>query len=176
MTRTPLRTALVVSALAVGLSACQSPSPRPSASPAAVSSASTASGTTASGTTASGTTASGTTASGTTGGAVYVTGAKAGDDPCARVVSAIGYLGLSLLPAGQEEAQHWDGDVRGRFGYLRGALAMYGPHLPASAPVATVDGLAETLSRADTAGSRRTELLRRYRKASAAVLSACGRS
>ena len=156
MTRTPLRTALVVSALAVGLSACQSPSPRPSASPAAVSSASTASG--------------------TTSGAVYVTGAKAGDDPCARVVSAIGYLGLSLLPAGQEEAQHWDGDVRGRFGYLRGALAMYGPHLPASAPVATVDGLAETLSRADTAGSRRTELLRRYRKASAAVLSACGRS
>ncbi|MEU8055045.1 hypothetical protein [Microbispora bryophytorum] len=171
MTRTPLRTALVVSALAVGLSACQSPSPRPSASPAAVSSASTASGTTA-----SGTTASGTTASGTTSGAVYVTGAKAGDDPCARVVSAIGYLELSLLPAGQEDTQHWDGDVRGRFGYLRGALAMYGPHLPASAPVATVDGLAETLSRADTAGSRRTELLRRYRKASAAVLSACGRS
>ncbi|MEU7885330.1 hypothetical protein AB0B54_07500 [Microbispora bryophytorum] len=161
MTRTPLRTALVVSALAVGLSACQSPSPRPSASPPAVS---------------SGTTASGTTASGTTSGAVYVTGAKAGDDPCARVVSAIGYLGLSLLPAGQEEAQHWDGDVRGRFGYLRGALAMYGPHLPASAPVATVDGLAETLSRAGTAGSRRTDLLRRYRKASAAVLSACGRS
>ncbi|GIH45910.1 hypothetical protein [Microbispora rosea] len=159
MTRTPLRTALVASALAVGLSACQSPSPEPDASPgAAVSSMSTAYG--------------------KTSGAVYVTGAKAGDDPCARVVSAIGYLGLSLLPAGQEDAQHWDGDVRGRFGYLRGTLAMYGPHLPASASAAvtTIDGLAETLSRAGTAGSRRTDLLRRYRKASAAVLTACGRS
>jgi hypothetical protein len=162
MTRTPLRTALVVSALAVGLSACQSPSPEPEASSGAVSSTASSMG----------------TASGKTSGAVYVTGAKAGDDPCARVVSAIGYLGLSLLPAGQEEAQHWDGDVRGRFGYLRGTLAMYGPHLPASASaaVATVDGLAETLSRADTADSRRTDLLRRYRKASAAVLTACGRS
>lgn len=158
MTRIPLRTALVVSAVAVGLSACQSPPSEPRALSGAVSSTGTASG--------------------KTSGAVYVTGAKTGDDPCARVVSAIGYLGLSLLPAGQEEAQHWDGDVRGRFGYLRGTLAMYGPHLPASASaaVATVDGLAETLSRADTADSRRTDLLRRYRKASAAVLTACGRS
>ncbi|WP_182897117.1 hypothetical protein [Microbispora sp. H10830] len=166
MTRTPLRMALVVSALAVGLSACQSPSPEPEASSSTASS------------TVSSTVSSLGTASGKTSGAVYVTGAKAGDDPCARVVSAIGYLGLSLLPAGQEEAQHWDGDVRGRFGYLRGTLAMYGPHLPApaSAAVATVDGLAETLSRADTAGSRRADLLRRYRKASAAVLTACGRS
>ncbi|MEU8171970.1 hypothetical protein AB0C14_03780 [Microbispora hainanensis] len=158
MTRIPLRTALVVSALAVGLSACQSASPEPEASSGSVSSLGTASGKTT--------------------GAVYVTGAKADEDPCARVVSAIGYLGLSLRPAGQEEAQHWDGDVRGRFGYLRGTLAMYGPHLPASASasVATIDGLADTLSRADTAGSRRTDLLRRYRKASDAVLTACGRS
>ncbi|WP_030509997.1 hypothetical protein [Microbispora rosea] len=159
MTRTPLRTALVALALAVGLSACQSPSPEPDASPGAVVSSMS-------------------TAYGKTSGAVYVTGAKAGDDPCARVVSAIGYLRLSLLPAGQEDAQHWDGDVRGRFGYLRGTLAMYGPHLPASASAAvtTIDGLAETLSRAGTAGSLRTDLLRRYRKASAAVLTACGRS
>ncbi|MFI7032009.1 hypothetical protein ACIBK1_25145 [Microbispora rosea] len=159
MTRTPLRTALVASALAVGLSACQSPSPEPDASPGAVVSSMS-------------------TVYGKTSGAVYVTGAKAGDDPCARVVSAIGYLGLSLLPAGQEDAQHWDGDVRGRFGYLRGTLSMYGPHLPASASAAvtTIDGLAETLSRAGTAGSLRTDLLRRYRKASAAVLTACGRS
>lgn len=158
MTRIPLRTALVVSALAVGLAACQSASSEPGASPDSVSSLGTASGKTT--------------------GAVYVTGAKADDDPCARVVSAIGYLGLSLLPAGQEEAQHWDGDVRGRFGYLRGTLAMYGPHLPASASasVSAIDGVAATLSRADTAGSERTDLLRRYRKASAAVLTACGRS
>ncbi|XVQ88950.1 hypothetical protein ACQP2K_16505 [Microbispora siamensis] len=162
MTRTPLRAALVVSALAIGLSACQSPSPESTASAGAASSAAPATG----------------AASGKTSGAVYVTGAKAGDDACARVVSAIGYLGLSLLPAGQEEAQHWDGDVRGRFGYLRGTLEMYGPHLPASASaaVATIDGLAQTLSRADTAGSRRPDLLHRYRKASAAVLTACGRS
>ncbi|OPG11441.1 hypothetical protein [Microbispora sp. GKU 823] len=166
MTRTPLRAALVVPALAIGLSACQSPSPDPTTSAGAVSS------------TVSSAVSSAGAASGKTSGAVYVTGAKAGDDPCARVVSAIGYLGLSLLPAGQEEAQHWDGDVRGRFGYLRGTLEMYGPRLPASASaaVATIDGVAETLSRADTAGSRRPDLLRRYRKASAAVLTACGRS
>ncbi|MEU6425175.1 hypothetical protein ABZ860_04695 [Microbispora sp. NPDC046973] len=170
MTRTPLRTALVVSALAVGLSACQSPSPEPANPAGGVSSAVSS--------TVSSTVSSMGAASGKTGGAVYVTGAKAGDDPCARVVSAIGYLGLSLLPPGQEKAQHWDGDVRGRFGYLRGTLEMYGPRLPASASAAvtTIDGLAETLSRADTAGSLRPDLLRRYRKASAAVLSACGRT
>lgn len=154
MTRTPLRAALVVAALAAGLSACQAPPPGPpasSASPAASPAAT---------------------------GAIYVTGAEAGDDPCARVVSAIGYLGLSLLPPGREEAQHWDGDVRGRFGYLRGTLEMYGPRLPASAAdaVAAVDGVAETLSRAGTAASRRPGLLRRYRAASDAVLAACGRS
>ncbi|MEN3537785.1 hypothetical protein AAH991_21915 [Microbispora sp. ZYX-F-249] len=154
MTRTPLRAALVVAALAAGLSACQAPSPGPRTSPAPP------------------------TASPATTGAIYVTGAKAGDDPCARVVSAIGYLGLSLLPPGREEAQHWDGDVRGRFGYLRGTLEMYGPRLPAAAAdaVAAVDGVAETLSRAGTAASRRPGLLRRYRAASAAVLAACGRS
>ncbi|WP_182904755.1 hypothetical protein [Microbispora sp. H13382] len=157
MTRTPLRAALVVAALAAGLSACQAPSSGPRTSPASPDSPA---------------------ASPAATGAIYVTGAKAGDDPCARVVSAIGYLGLSLLPPGQEEAQHWDGDVRGRFGYLRGTLEMYGPRLPAPAKdaVAAVDGVARTLSRAGTAASRRPGLLRRYRAASAAVLAACGRS
>jgi hypothetical protein len=127
MTRTPIRAALVVSALAACLSACQSPSPEPTTPVGAAPSTAVSTAVSAA-----------SSATGTVGGAVYVTGAKAGDDPCARVVSAIGYLGLSLLPAGQEKAQHWDGDVRGRFGYLRGTLAMYGPHLPASASAAAV--------------------------------------
>ncbi|WP_327045191.1 hypothetical protein OG320_26225 [Microbispora sp. NBC_01189] len=154
MTRSFPRAALVVTtatALVVNLSACQAPDHAPAPRAATISP--------------------------DAAGAVYVTGAKAGDDPCARVVSAIGYLGLSLLPAGQEEAQHWDGDVRGRFGYLRGTMAMYGPRLPAPAApaVAAVDGLAGTLSLARTADSRRPRLLREYRTASAAVLTACGR-
>ncbi|WP_169944987.1 hypothetical protein [Microbispora sp. H11081] len=154
MARTPLRVALVVAALAAGLSACQAPSPGPRTPPASP------------------------TGSPASGGAVYVTGAKAGDDPCARVVSAIGYVGLTLLPPGQEEAQHWDGGVRGRFGYLRGTLEMYGPRLPASAAdaVAAIDAVAQTLSLEATAAARRPGLVRRYRAASAAVLAACGRS
>ncbi|MEU8195971.1 hypothetical protein AB0C10_19510 [Microbispora amethystogenes] len=152
MTRSFPRAAVVVTTattLVVNLSACQAPDHAP-APPSASASADAA---------------------------VYVTGAKTGDDPCARVASAIGYLGLSLLPAGQEEAQHWDGDVRGRFGYLRGTLAMYGPGLPAPAApaVAVIDDLAGTLSLARTADSRRPRLLREYRTASAAVLTACGR-
>lgn len=159
MTRTPLRAALVVAALAAGLSAC---SPEPETSADGVPSGSVSAG----------------GASPGTAGAVYVTGAKTGDDPCTRVVSAIGYLGLSLLPAGREEAQHWDGDLRGRFGYLRGTLAMYGSRLPgpASDAATAIDDVAETLSRADTADSRRPDLLRRYRTASAAVLAACGQT
>lgn len=156
MTRSSLRAALVVTAVtAACLSGCESARLD-----------------------VAGGTPTGVTASPDTGGAVYVTGAEAGDDPCTRVASAIGYLGLSLLPPGQEKAQHWDGDVRGRFGYLRGTLEMYGPHLPASASSATttIDEVAEVLSRADTAGSRRPGLLREYRRASAAVLAACGRT
>ncbi|WP_182877147.1 hypothetical protein [Microbispora sp. H10670] len=166
MPRSFLRAALVVTTvttLVANLSACRSPDHGPSAAPASHPAPASASRPA--------------TASPDAAGAVYVTGAESGDDPCARVVSAVGYLGLSLLPPGQEEAQHWDGDVRGRFGYLRGTLAMYGPRLPAPAApaVRAVDRLARTLSLARTEDSRRPRLLREYRTASAAVLAACDR-
>ncbi|WP_204054919.1 hypothetical protein [Microbispora corallina] len=160
MTRTPLVAALAVTTLVAGLTACQGPAAGPPSASATGLRSSASSG-----------------SSGSPGadGAVYVTGARAGDDACARVLSAIGYLGLSLLPSGQEDAQHWDGDVRGRFGYLRGTLAMYGPHLPASTVAATetIDRVAEVLSRADTPGAVRPSLLRRYRSASGVVTGAC---
>jgi hypothetical protein len=156
MTRTTLGSALAVTALTIVLSACQS---TPHDTPARSSSSATTAG------------AGGASA----GKAVYVTGAKPGDDACARVVSAIGYLELSLLPAGQEDAQRYDGDVRGRFGYVRGTLAMYGPHLPASlaGPAATIEEVGTPLSTAATDPSKRPALLREYRKASRTITSTC---
>ncbi|MEW9531433.1 hypothetical protein [Microbispora sp. NPDC049125] len=166
MTRTPLAAALAVTAVALtaSLSACSGAGGTQGAStPAAsVNASHRASG----------------GASGSTGGAVYVTGAETADDPCARVVSAIGYLGLSLLPPGREDAQHWDGDVRGRFGYLRGTLEMYATRLPrkTSGAASDIDRVAGLLSQADTGASRRPGLLRVYRKASGTITAACGAS
>jgi hypothetical protein len=169
MTRTTPRTtvaaaALVVTAVAAPLSACQSPAAGP---PPASSSHGTPPAATG------GSSPSGTISAGAD--AVYVTGARPDDGACPRVVSAIGYLGLSLLPEGQEDAQHWDGDVRGRFGYLRGTLQMYGPRLPASLSdeTATIDRVAGVLTNAGTDPAIRPGLLREYRKASDAVTAAC---
>ncbi|GAA4598614.1 hypothetical protein GCM10023194_76560 [Planotetraspora phitsanulokensis] len=155
MTRFTLGSALAVTALTIALTACQSTphdSSAESASPAG-------------------------TGGTSTDEAVYVTGAKPGDDACTRVVSAIGYLELSLLPAGQEDAQRYDGDVRGRFGYVRGTLAMYGPHLPASlaGPAATIEEVGTPLSAAATDPAQRPALLREYRQASHAITSTCPR-
>jgi hypothetical protein len=155
MTRSTLGSASALMALTIVLSACQSP---PHDTPGGSGSSTATSGASAD-------------------RAVYVTGAGPDDDACTRVVSAIGYLELSLLPSGQEDAQRYDGDVRGRFGYVRGTLAMYGPHLPASlaGPVATIEEVGTPLSTAATAPSTRPALLREYRKASRTITSACPR-
>ncbi|WP_203880488.1 hypothetical protein [Planotetraspora kaengkrachanensis] len=152
MTRFTLGSALAVTALTIALTACQS-TPHDGQAARSAPPAGGAS----------------------TDEAVYVTGARPGDDACARVVSAIGYLELSLLPAGQEDAQRYDGDVRGRFGYVRGTLAMYGPHLPASlaGPAATIEEVGTPLSTADTDPARRPALLREYRDASQVITSTC---
>ncbi|WP_203970652.1 hypothetical protein [Planotetraspora silvatica] len=159
MTRTTLGSAPALAALTIVLSACLS------ACQSAPHGARTGS--------ASSTATTGSSAD----RAVYVTGAGPDDDACTRVVSAIGYLELSLLPAGQEDAQRYDGDVRGRFGYVRGTLAMYGPHLPASlaGPAATIEEVGTPLSTAGTDPSTRPALLREYRKASRSITSACPR-
>jgi hypothetical protein len=114
----------------------------------------------------------------TVSGATYVTGAKVTDDACARVVSAIGYLDPLLLPPGQEDRQKYSEAVRGRFGYLRGTLDMYAPHLPSSlaAPAATMSRVSGTLADSATDSSARPALLREYREAATTTVDSCGRT
>lgn len=114
----------------------------------------------------------------TVSGATYVTGAKVSDDACARVVSAIGYLDPLLLPPGQEDRQKYSEAVRGRFGYLRGTLDMYAPHLPLSLaePAAAMSRVSGTLADSATESSARPALLREYREAATTTMDACGRT
>ncbi len=114
----------------------------------------------------------------TVSGATYVTGAKVSDDACARVVSAIGYLDPLLLPPGQEDRQKYSEAVRGRFGYLRGTLDMYAARLPSSlaGPAETMTRISGTLANSATRSSLRPGLLREYREAATATVSACGRT
>jgi hypothetical protein len=111
-------------------------------------------------------------------GPAYVTGAKADDNACTRLVSAIGYIGLELLPAGQEDAQRFDSNLRGRFGYLEGVIAMYGPHLPATLRPAsdTMTRVAHVLASPDTSPGSRPGYLREYRRASEKVTKTCPHS
>ncbi len=62
---------------------------------------------------------------------MYVTGADPADDPCQRVVSALGFAEHSLKPAGQEESQEFGEGVRGRIAYVEGVILSYGDRLPA---------------------------------------------
>lgn len=108
-------------------------------------------------------------------GGTYVTGAKATDDPCARVVSAIGYLDPLLLPEGEEERQGYDDAVRGRFGYLVGTIREYGARLPGAARDAAREAgdVAQTLSDSRTEDRIRPGLLRDYRAAARGVAAGC---
>jgi len=103
----------------------------------------------------------------------YVTGAKSTDDPCARVISAIGYLDALLVPDGEDLS----GDaVRGRFGYLAGTIAEYGRRLPEAARPAAreIGAVSQEMAPARTARARRVALLRDYRRASRELTAACG--
>lgn len=63
----------------------------------------------------------------------YSTGGDPSDDPCARVVSAIGYADLLLEPRGAEEAQNFESAVPGSPGGGSGRHAAVRPR-PAPLP------------------------------------------
>src|SRR4051812_27189298 len=111
-------------------------------------------------------------------GPVYVTGARADDNACTRVVSAIGYIDIDLLPAGQEETQKFDSNLRGRFGYLEGIIVMYGVHLPGTVQTerASMTRVAHILSSPATTPGSRPGYLREYRRASGKVTQTCKHS
>ncbi|MCP2344173.1 hypothetical protein [Nonomuraea roseoviolacea] len=105
----------------------------------------------------------------------YSTGGDPTDDPCARVVSAIGYADLLLRPRGQEEGQYFEDAVLGRLAEARGITLQYGPALPASlAPaVRDVEDATAGLSRADVPRARQVELLKKYRAAADRIRAGC---
>ncbi|MFD0660087.1 hypothetical protein [Thermocatellispora tengchongensis] len=114
-------------------------------------------------------------ASAATSDGTYVVGADPADDPCARVVSALGYVEPLLLPPGQEEEQRFDDAVRGRLAYVEGVLLEYGPRLPAGAKEgeAALRRTTRGLAPAATPREEQVRLLREYREAEKSVRDAC---
>ncbi|MET7459935.1 hypothetical protein [Nonomuraea sp. NPDC005501] len=105
----------------------------------------------------------------------YSTGGDPTDDPCARVVSAIGYADLLLKPRGQEDDQYFEDAVLGRLAEARGITLQYGPALPDSlAPaVRDVETATAGLSRADVPRPRKVALLKQYRAAADRIKTGC---
>ncbi|WP_432932614.1 hypothetical protein ACQPZZ_15375 [Microbispora sp. CA-135349] len=105
----------------------------------------------------------------------FLVGADFGDDPCARIVSAIGYAEPLLVPAGEEDTQKFGEGVRGRLAYVHGVVLEYGPRLPRELLpyepilVATTD----RLSPAATPFDQQVGALKEYRTAAAAVKKGC---
>ncbi|GIH26350.1 hypothetical protein Aph01nite_46600 [Acrocarpospora phusangensis] len=105
----------------------------------------------------------------------FATGGDPDDDPCARVVSAIGYAGLLLVPEGQEDTQNFEDAVIGRLAELQGIVLTYGPAMPAglAEPVATVTRTTKALSDGHLPRDQQVELLKEYRPAADSVVSGC---
>ncbi|HUR08129.1 MAG TPA: hypothetical protein VM347_36695 [Nonomuraea sp.] len=105
----------------------------------------------------------------------YSTGGDPTDDPCARVVSAIGYAGLMLKPKGQEDTQKFEDAVLGRLAEVRGITLQFGERLPQSLGTAvhTVESTTAGLSRADVPRERQVALLKRYRVAADEITAGC---
>ncbi|MGN9780248.1 hypothetical protein ACTMTF_02390 [Nonomuraea sp. ZG12] len=108
-------------------------------------------------------------------GGMYSTGGDTADDPCARVVSAIGYAGLLLGPEGSEQEQEFEDALLGRLSEVRGITLQYGSRLPASLSpaVRTVQTATEGLARADVPRQRQVALLKRYRAAAGQIRTGC---
>ncbi|MEV0344239.1 hypothetical protein AB0H88_00635 [Nonomuraea sp. NPDC050680] len=106
----------------------------------------------------------------------YSTGGDPTDDPCARVVSAIGYVGLMLKPKGQENTQNFEDALLGRLAEARGITLQFGGRLPQSlgTAVRTVESTTAGLSRADVPRERQVALLTRYRIAADEIVAGCG--
>lgn len=107
--------------------------------------------------------------------AKFATGGDADDDPCTRIVSAIGYAGLLLAAAGQEDSQNFEDAVIGRLAELQGIILTYGPGMPAelAEPVATVTRTSKALSNGRLPRDEQVKLLKEYRPAADAVVAGC---
>ncbi|NRQ35694.1 hypothetical protein HII36_28245 [Nonomuraea sp. NN258] len=105
----------------------------------------------------------------------YSTGGDPSDSPCSRVVSAIGYAGLMLEPAGGEDRQNFENALVGRFSELRGITLEFGDRLPAAlrTAVATVKETTEELAKPSTPRERQVTLLKRYRPAADQIVAGC---
>ncbi|MGP3955114.1 hypothetical protein ACTWPT_03880 [Nonomuraea sp. 3N208] len=107
--------------------------------------------------------------------AKYSTGGDPADDPCARVVSAIGYAGLMLEPKGQEDGQNFEDAVIGRLAEARGITLEFGDRLPRSlqGAVARFETATAGLSRSDVPRERQVALLKQYREAADEIVAGC---
>ncbi|MCA2189018.1 hypothetical protein [Nonomuraea cavernae] len=105
----------------------------------------------------------------------YSTGGDPADDPCARVVSAIGYADLLLRPRGEEDDQNFENAVLGRLAEARGITLQYGPALPDAlgTAVQTVQEATAGLARADVPRARQVALLKDYRAAADQIKAGC---
>ncbi|MDF5755965.1 hypothetical protein [Spongiactinospora sp. TRM90649] len=105
----------------------------------------------------------------------YMVGADPADDPCARVVSAIGFADSVLEPAGEERRQNFDAAVRGRLAYVEGVVREYGPRLPERARRFEVPlrDATDGLSPAATPREEQLRLLKQYRSAAQGVRRTC---
>ncbi|WP_218009409.1 hypothetical protein, partial [Herbidospora cretacea] len=98
---------------------------------------------------------------------MYVTGADPADDPCARVVSALGFAEHTLNPAGQEDSQEFGEGVRGRIAYVEGVVLSYGARLPAELAehTATLRRTSRELAPAATPHDKAVASLKEWRAA-----------
>ncbi|WP_062432237.1 hypothetical protein [Herbidospora daliensis] len=106
---------------------------------------------------------------------LYVTGADPADDPCDRVVSALGFAEHVLEPAGQEESQQFGEGVRGRIAYVEGVILSYGEKLPAGLAehTATLKRTIRVLAPAATPHAEAVAALKEWRAAATAIEDAC---
>ncbi|GAB1817519.1 hypothetical protein [Herbidospora sp. RD11066] len=105
----------------------------------------------------------------------YMTGTEPGDDPCQRVVSALGFAEIVLKPAGQEEGQEFGEGVRGRIAYGEGVILTYGAKLPAELAehTATLKRVIRELVPAATPHEKAVAALKEWRAAATAIERVC---
>ena len=99
------------------------------------------------------------------------------EDACTRLVSAIGFAELRLVPRGKEDRQTFDGATRGQIAYVEGTIVLYGDKLP---PPVRTDAEAlrptiRTLAHAEEPRAVRVKALKRFRADAAQLVTACGR-
>lgn len=97
------------------------------------------------------------------------------ESPCGRVVSALGFARLGMLPAGQEGRQAFDDDVRGRLAYVWGTVEKYGTQLPSGLQrqQETLRRTAKGLAPVSTPHDEQVRLLREYHQAAKALTEGC---